>query len=278
MPKVEIDYSNTIIYKITCKDTSITDVYVGHTTNFVQRKHCHKQSCNNDKSSNHNCKLYKVIRDKGGWQNWTMEIVNFFNCHDHYEARKKEQEYFILLNATLNSIEPLPKPKGEKVVIKCSPKQKPTCDVSNTIFGNEKSNEEHIKIANKFSCEYCDFKCSKTRDYTRHLLTSKHKNMSFGSNLEEKKPPKAPGQFICECDKLFKTHSGLWKHRKNCKIVDADKLDISTLDMNLIMQILKQNDEFKSLMVEQNNKMMETFQEVCKNNIAKEITFDKTTT
>jgi hypothetical protein len=102
--------------------------------------------------------------------------------------------------------------------------------------------------------------------------------MSFGSNLEEKKPPKAPGQFICECDKLFKTHSGLWKHRKNCKIVDADKLDISTLDMNLIMQILKQNDEFKSLMVEQNNKMMETFQEVCKNNIAKEITFDKTTT
>ena len=48
MPKVEIDYSNTIIYKITCKDPSITDVYVGHTTNFVQRKHCHKQSCNNN--------------------------------------------------------------------------------------------------------------------------------------------------------------------------------------------------------------------------------------
>ena len=41
--------------------------------------------------------------------------------------------------------------------------------------------------------------------------------------------------------------------------------------MNLIMNLLKQNDEFKSLMVEQNNKMMETFQEtmqeVCKNGI-----------
>jgi hypothetical protein len=37
------------------------------------------------------------------------------------------------------------------------------------------------------------------------------------------------------------------------------------------MNLLKQNDEFKSLMVEQNNKMMETFQEtmqeVCKNGI-----------
>ena len=39
MPKNEIDYSNTIIYKITCLDPNITDVYVGHTTNFVQRKH-----------------------------------------------------------------------------------------------------------------------------------------------------------------------------------------------------------------------------------------------
>jgi hypothetical protein len=131
------------------------------------------------------------------------------------------------------------------------------------------------KTLNIFVCDICDFKCSKNRDYSRHLLTSKHKNMDFGSNLEEKKPQKAPGQFICECDKLFKTHSGLWKHRKICKTVDDDKLDISTLDMNLIMQILKQNDEFKSLMVEQNNKMMETFQEtmqetiqeVCKNGI-----------
>ena len=31
MPKIIIDYSNTIIYKITCKDTENKDVYVGHT-------------------------------------------------------------------------------------------------------------------------------------------------------------------------------------------------------------------------------------------------------
>ena len=111
MPKTEIDYSNTIIYKITCKDPSIKDVYVGHTTNFVQRKHAHKQSCINEKSSTYKCKLYKVIRENGGWHNWMMEIVNFFNCADHYEARKKEQEYFKILNATLNSVEPLPLPK-----------------------------------------------------------------------------------------------------------------------------------------------------------------------
>ena len=63
MPKVDIDYSNTIFYKIYCKDSAIDDLYIGHTTNFVQRKHAHKQGCKNNKSSNYNCKLYKVIRD-----------------------------------------------------------------------------------------------------------------------------------------------------------------------------------------------------------------------
>lgn len=33
MPNKNIDYSNTIIYKIYCKNKFITDIYVGHTTN-----------------------------------------------------------------------------------------------------------------------------------------------------------------------------------------------------------------------------------------------------
>ena len=53
MPKTEIDYANTVIYKITCIDKAITDVYVGHTTNFVQRKHQHKQNCKNTQIARH---------------------------------------------------------------------------------------------------------------------------------------------------------------------------------------------------------------------------------
>ena len=59
MPKVEIDYSNTIIYKITCNDSNVTDKYVGHTTNFVQRKHAHKHNCSDSLAQT--CKLYKTI-------------------------------------------------------------------------------------------------------------------------------------------------------------------------------------------------------------------------
>ena len=42
MPKVEIDYTQTTIYKICCNDTAITDIYVGSTTNFANRKYGHK--------------------------------------------------------------------------------------------------------------------------------------------------------------------------------------------------------------------------------------------
>ena len=42
MPKVKADYSNTIIYKLCCNDPSITEIYIGHTTNFTQRKNRHK--------------------------------------------------------------------------------------------------------------------------------------------------------------------------------------------------------------------------------------------
>ena len=37
--------------------------------------------------------------------------------------------------------------------------------------------------------------------------------------------------------------------------------------MNVMLEVVKQNDEFKTLLLDQNNKMLETFQEVCKNGI-----------
>ena len=43
MPKENIDYSKTIIYKIVCKDIDIEDCYVGSTTDFVRRKSEHKK-------------------------------------------------------------------------------------------------------------------------------------------------------------------------------------------------------------------------------------------
>ena len=72
MPKVEIDYTQTTIYKICCKDTLITDIYVGHTTNFTKRKNQHKTSCSNENDKKYKQYVYEFIRQNGGWENWTM--------------------------------------------------------------------------------------------------------------------------------------------------------------------------------------------------------------
>ena len=270
MPKVEIDYSNTIIYKITCNDPNVKDVYVGHTTNFVQRKHAHKQSCINEKSANNKCKLYDVIRNNGGWVNWNMEIINFFNCKTHYEARIKEQEYFVLLNANLNSIEPMP-PKKPKLVISTP------IELNNDDISNE-SILKDSKYAKKFVCEICNINTNNKKDYLKHLSTTKHKSTDKILTTEE---IKSPNKFLCSCGKDYKHRQSLFTHKKNCNEDDDEKEDDdiannSTLMMeilkqnqimleknssennnSLILDLLKQNQDFKNLMIEQNKYMME---------------------
>ena len=236
MPKTEIDYSNTIIYKITCKDVYVNDLYVGHTTNFVQRKHAHKNSCINEKSCNYKCKLYDAIRNNGGWDNWQMEIIGFYNCADHYEARKKEQEFFISLNSNLNSIEPFPKPK-----------------VINTI-------KEHCKpspkISYNFYCEKCEYKCCKQSEFIKHTLTNKHKILqNLVSEIIDK-------TYKCDCGKEYKHSSTLYAHKKICNYIH-ENTDLSNKD-NLITMLIKQNSELmneqtsiRCMMVEQQNKILE---------------------
>ena len=212
-------YKNTIIYKITCKDPSIVDVYVGHTINFIQRKRAHKQCCNNINSV---LKLYTFIREHGGWSNWNMDIVNFFNCKDQHEARQKEQEYFISLNATLNSVEPVPTPN--KGIVSIS-----SCETPAYKVNVEKTDITDTKINNKFSCETCLFSCCNKKDYKRHLLTRKH----VANNTK----PEKPSIYTCIiCNKPYKHSSSLCKHKKTCnpKVEVHEKNDLNELVIELV--------------------------------------------
>ena len=227
MPKVDIDYSNTLFYKISCKDAAITDVYIGHTTNFVQRKSGHKQSCNNPKSANHNFKLYSVIRQNGGWDNWQMVIIAYHQCNDHYEARKIEQEYFISHNATLNSIEPMPKPK-------CA---------ANPIVAAGRNN------CNTYECVKCNFKCSKNSNYNMHLTTTKHKQI-----IKNNETMQTVHQ--CQCGKIYKHMSGLCKHKHKCASENVVSTEVTQQSLpqlfdNPIVELLNQIKELKDVVSEQ---------------------------
>ena len=284
MPKVDIDYSNTLFYKISCKDTSISDVYIGHTTNFVQRKSGHKQSCNNPKATNHDCKLYKFIRDNGGWDNWRMDIIAYHECNDHYEARKKEQEFFIMHKATLNSIEPMPRPKPPRIRVNdLNPiKSAHTCDVCkfscfNTldVFTQHLTRNKHIKavkqatyctgndyISPKFICEKCDYKTHNKYDYQKHTLTTKH--ISGGTKCTKcfvfKSQDDCTQHYKCSsCEKTYKTRSGFAYHKTRCMQArfDESKVVAHQIDMSLVLELLKQNQEFKDLLIEQNKHILE---------------------
>ena len=102
MPKVPINYSNTIIYKIVCKDVDIKECYVGQTTNFSKRKGNHKESCCNINSKKHNQYNYKFIRENGGWDNWSMIEVEKYNAADNLDAKKRERYWIETLKASLN--------------------------------------------------------------------------------------------------------------------------------------------------------------------------------
>ena len=106
MPRAAMDYSKTSIYKIVCNDLTIKDCYVGHTIDMTKRKWGHKTACNNEKDKKHNLKIYKIIRENGGWDNWNMVLVEKFPCKDKYEACKREREVYEELDAQMNTFRP----------------------------------------------------------------------------------------------------------------------------------------------------------------------------
>jgi len=73
-------------------------------------------------------------------------------------------------------------------------------------------NKKTPKNPKKYCCESCDFISSNKKDYSRHLLTRKHKK-------PQKQPKKTPSvDLVCIfCKKQYKYKSGLSRHKKKCK-------------------------------------------------------------
>jgi hypothetical protein len=120
-------------------------------------------------------------------------------------------------------------------------------------------NPKNPKKPVNFCCEYCNFNTQHKNDFNKHLLTLKHQNMCYGNEMETngnektQKTPKKPNLFIClNCNKGYKTNSGLWKHKNNCnKNYKDDNTEIENngdilnnmSDKDLIMILVKQNSE-----------------------------------
>ena len=111
MPKKPIDYSKTIMYHFVCEDSSITNEYVGHTTDWSSRKRSHKSDC---KGRRKDCYKYKIINENGGWENWRMVPLEEFPCENEIQARIREEYWRKELKADMNSQRAYRSPEEKK--------------------------------------------------------------------------------------------------------------------------------------------------------------------
>jgi hypothetical protein len=109
------------------------------------------------------------------------------------------------------------------------------------------------KVAQNYFCKKCDYTTSKTSSYNKHLLTAKH---VFVTQQLEKVAPTFSHDYTCEnCNKNYKSRNGMWYHKKTCIV--KEKKPTKDMDHELIQVLLKENQEFKQLIIEQSSKMLE---------------------
>ena len=110
------------------------------------------------------------------------------------------------------------------------------------------------KFCPKFYCNFCDYGTSKKSSYNDHLLSAKHQKSRIGDILETNGNINLPkicfSKFTCEnCNKKYTSRNGLWKHSKNCKLIESTTQKDGPCDKELInkdtliIELLKQNKE-----------------------------------
>ena len=112
------------------------------------------------------------------------------------------------------------------------------------------------KSVYKFTCNICNFKCSKKYNYNKHLLTTKHKMLE---NVG-KKIPETATIFKCECGNEYKHNQSYYRHKKSCNDIknqindtNEDNLDYKAM----FLQCMAQNNELISVISSQAEKSEE---------------------
>ena len=125
------------------------------------------------------------------------------------------------------------------------------------------------KVAPKYCCDICDYSTIRKSSYTKHILTAKHNKLT---NVN-RKLQKSCTELKCHvCNKLYKSRVGLWNHKKKCTLFIEpleNTLVVSEItNPSIIMNLIKDNQEFKSLLIEQqkeNKELQNKLVELAKN-------------
>jgi hypothetical protein len=155
-----VKYQNAIIYKLCCDNPDIKEIYINGTCNLARRRHLHKTECTNETNKNYNNYVYRFIRNNGGWNNWSIVMVEqFSDCNSKLELDKRVRHHIVEHKATLH--------------------------MDKQLEPNDTIKYDKPKRPEKKTCE-----CGSTYSYyatNRHLKTKKHKrHMEITEELSRK--------------------------------------------------------------------------------------------
>jgi hypothetical protein len=100
---VDIRYENGCIYILKHKTDETKEYYVGSTKDFKQRCQFHKVRCNNQNDKKYNYKVYKYIRENGGWEHWKIVKLYDYPCKNKYKLEQEERRAIEAYKSTLNN-------------------------------------------------------------------------------------------------------------------------------------------------------------------------------
>ena len=133
--------------------------------------------------------------------------------------------------------------------------------------------EKEPKNAYKYSCEICDYYCRKHSEWSRHIVTTKHKNRTNRTHLA---PKNADGGFLCECGKTYKARNSYWYHKKKCdpsyvgilseKSEEIDKSEPGLDFKEMFFELIKKNNEMTDIVLEQQKTIKEMIPNIGNNN------------
>jgi len=177
MPKGQVDYQKGLIYTIKTGDS----LYVGSTTNFIDRKYKHKNEIVSEKKKGR--LLYKSIINNGG--EWEMKPYKIFPCNSKLELEIEEEKIRRELKCDLNMIkcnitieeEKNRREKYDAIYYKKNREKK----LEQTRAYNEKNKD---LISKKRSVKKdCECGCSVSiKNWSRHLKSQIHQDFILSNN------------------------------------------------------------------------------------------------
>jgi hypothetical protein len=139
MPKIKINYENMIFYKVYSIIPNVKKIFIGHTTNIIQRRHVLKKQ-----SEIRYSEMFDFINKNGGWKLWRIQEIEKYNeCKTYADVLLREKYHY---------------------------------DELYSMMSNEKNGEKEIESTknDKYVCIPCGYECYKKKHFQQHLTTRKH--------------------------------------------------------------------------------------------------------